>query len=87
MPTGVNWTPELESFALSKVGQAYSQYQAMLGYLGKWTNPDLWDCSRYAGAVMDAAGIKTGDGWESPSLMAQRMMEAGKEMQLIAKDD
>jgi hypothetical protein len=39
------WTPEMERFALSKVGETYSKWEAILGFFGKTRNNGKWECA------------------------------------------
>jgi hypothetical protein len=67
------WTDDVETFALSKVGQLYSQWQAVLAFFGLSKADRKWECAEYAKAVLAAAGVKV-HGSDTPTAFVQSLM-------------
>jgi hypothetical protein len=67
------WTDDVETFALSKVGQPYSQWQAVLAFFGLSKADHKWECAEYAKAVLAAAGVKV-YGSDTPTAFVQSLM-------------
>jgi len=55
--TGVNWTPSVETFAKSNVGQPYSFIDAFRVVTGEGPMHDDEVCSVLAGAIYRSAGV------------------------------
>lgn len=71
----VNWTTDAEEFALSKLGQPYSKWQAILGGL-KALRPGedaQWQCAEYAFEVIEQAGVTLG-ATVTPSALVEQAM-------------
>lgn len=58
--TGIDWKPEIEQFALSIVGQEYSQWQAIQSAFTEPAKDNLWQCCEYAREVLRLGGVDLG---------------------------
>jgi hypothetical protein len=57
IPMNAPWTTETEEFALSKVGEHYSQWQAVESFFSKPKADKLWQCCEYSRTVAEKDGI------------------------------
>jgi hypothetical protein len=57
VPMEINWTPDIEEYAMSIIGEKYSQIQAIESFLDLDIDDNLWECARYVQAVYEKAGI------------------------------
>ena len=82
--TDIEWTPELEEFALSKVGESYSKWEAIKGFLtGKATQGDgSWQCAEYCKAVLRQAGMEF-QGKTTPSGLVNDLLNKRKSLSKI----
>lgn len=76
------WTDDVETFALSKVGQPYSQWQAVLSFFGKTKSDSNWQCAEYAKAVLGAAEVKV-YGKDTPTEFVRSLMYDGVQLTLV----
>jgi hypothetical protein len=76
------WTDDVETFALSKVGEPYSQAQAVLSFFGSPKADRKWQCAEYAKAVLFAAGVKV-HGRDTPTAFVQSLMYDGVPLTLV----
>lgn len=54
IPTASYWTPEIEEYALSKVGAPYSKWEAIKGFLEKVNIGDnaVWQCAEFVNSLL-----------------------------------
>jgi hypothetical protein len=54
------WTVEVERWALERVGQPYSRWQAVLGWLGMLRSgaDSRWQCAEYAQGILLRMGVE-----------------------------
>ena len=71
---GIDWTPEVEEFALSKVGEPYSKWEAVKGLFGKTKRDDQWQCAEYTREVLKQAGLDL-DCDATPSAVMSKLLE------------
>lgn len=57
LDTKVEWTPEVEEYALSKIGEKYSKWEAIRGFFGKAKDDNKWQCAEYTKKILSKAGI------------------------------
>lgn len=60
LPTSIDWTQEVEEFAMSIVGQKYSTWQAIQSAFEEPQKDNLWQCCEYAREVLRLGGIDLG---------------------------
>ena len=79
--TDIKWTKKVEGYALSKVGEPYSKWEAIKGFLtGKTTKGDgQWQCAEFCKAVLANAGMKLG-GKTTPSGLVDELLNQGKSL-------
>jgi hypothetical protein len=82
IPTNCKWSDTAEEFALDKVGQGYSQLQAIQAFFGKVTNDDKWECAELASRIAEIDGIDLGKLY-TPSAVVNKALENDFEMHLI----
>jgi hypothetical protein len=78
----LDWTDEVAEFALSKVGEPYSQAQAMLAFFGVSKDDRKWECAEYAKAVLKAAGVYV-MGRATPTEFVGSLMNDGVPLTLV----
>lgn len=59
LPIPIEWTPEVEAVAMSKMGQKYSKID---GFKSLWSKikpgeDDQWECAEYASFILQSAKI------------------------------
>ena len=59
LPMGITWTPELEEFAMVRVGDPYSEWQAMAAFFNHLASgaDRVWQCAEYVDQILKTAGI------------------------------
>lgn len=57
IPINKEWNAEVEEFALSKLGQQYSRWQAVMSMFGLNKDDTLWYCSEYVKDILHKLGI------------------------------
>ena len=61
LPLPALWGTDAEAYALSHVGDSYSQIEAIQAYFGPVDElGDVWECAQYALCVLEQAGIQLG---------------------------
>jgi len=60
IPLVVNWTPEVEEYALSHVGTPYSQVKAIKAFFQPLLHDGQTECAEYVSDVVVAAGAFVG---------------------------
>lgn len=62
MPLGAAWSARAEEFAIARVGEPYSKWQAVLAGLQRLTPGDdrIWQCAEFVVVVLDQVGIDLG---------------------------
>jgi len=76
----VNWTCELETFALSKLGQPYSYLAALDVGLGLTPPDGAQICSLYARDVLTQAGFSFPRRGMTPQALVDDLLDAGKSL-------
>lgn len=74
----VNWTFQLETFALSKIGQPYSYIAALEVGLGLTPPDGALICSLYARDVLSQAGFSFPRAAMTPQALVDDLLDAGK---------
>jgi hypothetical protein len=84
IPMDLNWTPDVEGFALSKVGEEYSQFEAILASIDKLEQGanNKWECAEYVKAVFGKAGVVL-NGEATPTDVVRSAQELGKCTRLV----
>jgi hypothetical protein len=77
LKTDIKWTEEVEEFALAKVGEKYSKWEALLGLFGKTTVDDKWQCSEFVIEILKLAGNNL-DCDATPSEVVNALLNQGK---------
>lgn len=85
LPMSAPWMPETEALALSRVGDEYSQLQAMRAPFSKPPADDLWECAELAAAVAASDGINLGEVF-TPSAVVRAAQERGSNLRLVLAD-
>jgi hypothetical protein len=55
--TNTHWNAEVEEFAFSKIGEDYSQWEALMAFFNKSYKDNLWYCDELARAIYEKAGL------------------------------
>jgi hypothetical protein len=63
LPMNLEWKPKTEEFALGRIGEPYSEIQAVKAFLNmlKPGEDAEWQCAEYVNAVLKKEGIDMGD--------------------------
>lgn len=78
-----SWTQGAEDYALSRVGQRYSKWEAIKGFLGTNRDDRRWQCAEYARQVLRAAGLPL-DCRDTPTdLVAAMLRQPGTTYNLV----
>jgi hypothetical protein len=79
----VSWTPEVETFALSHVGQGYSQWQAVKAFFGITSDADgLAQCAELVRGIIRESGVAC-EVDATPTAIVEFMLERGATLQYI----
>lgn len=75
-PLRAVWTEEAERFALERVGDAYSEWQGVLAYIGKLGSGEdrRWQCAEYALEVLENASVSV-PAYATPSAVVRAAQE------------
>jgi hypothetical protein len=83
----ITWTTEVETFALSHVGQKYSQWQAVKAFFGFTSEADgLAQCAELVRGILRASGDPA-DVDATPTEVVNYLLETGKTLTLIRGDN
>ena len=58
--TSAVWTDQVEEYALSQIGQPYSELNAMAAFFAPLKKGDVSECAAYAREIMSRAGVDLG---------------------------
>jgi len=76
LPSTATWTPDVEELALSKVGESYSQWQAIKAFFQPLKADATWECAQYVLEVLACAGIDLGP-MATPSAVVLQAQQQG----------
>lgn len=62
-------------FALSKVGEKYSKWQAITSFFGKVKEDGRWQCAEYVNRVLEESGFSIGERNLTPSKVVEAVQE------------
>lgn len=79
IPSNTPWRYDTETLALSKVGQPYSQLQAMQAFFHLPTEDTNWQCAELVRAVLKNDGLDVGN-VATPTGIVRNRMKAGATM-------
>ena len=83
LPTNVEWTPQVEDFAMSTVGAEYSQWKAIESvFETPQDNDGLWQCCEFAKATLKLAGVDLGNE-VTPTGVVKQALNLGYELKLV----
>jgi len=81
IPMDIDWNKDVEDYALSIVGEPYSKWEAIKGFLtGKTTKGDAkWQCAEYTKGILLKSGQQT-SGDTTPSALVEDLLNRGKKI-------
>ena len=82
IPMDALWTLETEEFALSKVGEKYSQLQAVAAYFGEPKKDSLWECAELGKSIAAVDGIVI-DCNPTPANVVKTLQKMGKTIHYV----
>lgn len=82
LPSNAPWGDDTLEFAMSKLGEEYSQSQAIQSEFHLPSNDNLWQCAEYARAILMKDGIDAGPK-ATPSAIGKYRMEQGATCTLV----
>lgn len=74
-------------YALSKVGEPYSQLQAMQAVFKTPQDDKLWQCAEYAARTLLLAGVNLGKVHTPTALVREAMLTYGSLASIVENDD
>ncbi len=74
VPMGAPWLPQTEALALSKVGERYSQREAVQAFFELPTENSLWQCAELTRRIAASDGIDLGNRAVPTAIMKQAML-------------
>lgn len=79
------WTPEIEEFANSKIGESYSKKQAIMAFLNKLKNGDdaNWECAELVVKILSDGNILDINTQSTPSNVVLELQKKDYPMYLI----
>lgn len=75
LPTNANWSPDVEEYALSIVGDEYSQLEAVESPFTTPKKDNLWECAEFAHDVLTMAGVDFQNVSRTPCDIVRHAME------------
>lgn len=85
IPLDVKWTPRVEEFAMSHIGQEYSQLKAVAASMGNVSHGRFTECAEMAIDVLQKAGVRLGP-VATPTAAVRQALVQGATQTLITKD-
>lgn len=84
IPTESKWEYDVESFAISQLGNEYSTWQAILAFLGKLHSgaDTTWQCAEYTQAILKRLGLEL-PGNATPTAVVSNLQEMGYPVYLV----
>ncbi len=79
IPMNAKWSAETETYALSAVGEDYSQVQAIQSFFGEPEVDNLWQCTEYSRAIAAKDGIVI-KSKPTPALFVKELLQLGKSL-------
>jgi hypothetical protein len=73
-----------ERYAISRVGEEYSKWEAIKGYLGSTSLNRKWQCAEYVRTVLSVNGSMM-KGKNTPSAIVRDALEMGKALHLVQR--
>jgi hypothetical protein len=87
IPMGLNWTEELEDYALSLIGEKYSQLLAIASAFDQVPKGGkLWQCAKYVHAIYEKVGISLGELF-TPTNIVHEALLLGNSSTLVVPND
>ncbi len=83
LPLPSNWTEDVAEFAISHVGEPYSQLQAIQAFFRPLKHDGLWECAELALSVLSQSGINLGNK-ATPTAIVREAMQQGATCSLIS---
>ena len=81
--THIPMSIEAEEFALSRVGERYSKWEAIKGYFGRNKDDRYWQCAEFVSSVLHKDGIDL-PGKDTPTDLVRGTMDVlGSNLELI----
>jgi hypothetical protein len=80
------WNEHLETFAFSTVGNKYSVWDAVLGFLNRLNigSNDSWQCAELVNTILSSTDILSGVS-STPTAIVESLMEAGLTLRYLSK--
>lgn len=82
VPVPAQFTDDVLEFALSKVGEPYSQLQAMEALFRLPSDDNKWECAELSRSILARAGVDLGD-VATPTAVVHKAMEGGALVRIV----
>lgn len=82
LPMNAPWSPQALEYALSKIGEPYSQLQAIQAFFKLPNDDSLWECAELARLIAAKDGINLGES-AVPSGVVDNALRSGATLSLI----
>lgn len=82
VPSSVVWTPDVEEFALSQVGDSYSIWDAIVAPFRDPKSNGSWQCTQLTKAIANKGGMNL-QSTPTPANMVRELLELGKTITFV----
>lgn len=79
---GLPWKQETEKYALSKLGEKYSEWQAIESLFDQPPKDNLWECAELVKAIAGADGFAL-ESKPTPSKIVKELQLKGKDLKFV----
>lgn len=82
----VEWTEAAETLALSKVGERYSQLQAIQAPVSTPSEDKLWQCAEFYATIARELGVDLGKVYTPEAIVTTSLQRQGTLLNLVIQD-
>ena len=82
LPLNGTWSTWAAEYAMSHIGEPYSQLQAVQAFFKPLTHDGLWECAELALAILDQTGVNLGQ-VATPTAVVYEAMQQGSTCSLV----
>lgn len=84
IPMNAPWKPETEDYAIARVGEQYSQRQAIQSFFEQPKKDKLWECAELCKAIALEDGIVLSSK-PTPSLLVKELQQLGHDVRFVSE--
>lgn len=83
IPLNIQWDNKIEEEALSKVGDSYSQLDAIKAFFSLSIKNNKWECAEYVADILNVGGIDLGSKL-TPAHIVESALKLGNDLHFIS---